>query len=340
MGEMTAHDGTLLVAAQDGDELAFRDLMAPLRTQLHAHCYRMLGSAADADDALQEVLLRAWRGLHAFEGRSSLRSWLYRIATNVCLTLLDRRPKRMLPLDHGPPADRPEPDGEPLVESVWIEPYPSAELEDGRATPEARYEQRESVELAFVAALQHLPPNERAALLAREVLGLSARETAEALETTTAAVNSALQRARRFTRERLPAASQQAALRSLGDERLRALVADYADALERGDVDALLAMLSEDATWSMPPLAQWYRGHEAIAGFLRAGPFTVRWRHVPVRANGQAAVGCYLWSEDRGRFVAYVIDVLELRGDRIAAVTGFIDAAHFPRFGLPDELPA
>ena len=340
MGEMTAHDGTLLVAAQDGDELAFRDLMAPLRTQLHAHCYRMLGSAADADDALQEVLLRAWRGLHAFEGRSSLRSWLYRIATNVCLTLLDRRPKRMLPLDHGPPADRPEPDGEPLVESVWIEPYPSAELEDGRATPEARYEQRESVELAFVAALQHLPPNERAALLAREVLGLSARETAEALETTTAAVNSALQRARRFTRERLPAASQQATLRSLGDERLRALVADYADALERGDVDALLAMLSEDATWSMPPLAQWYRGHEAIAGFLRAGPFTVRWRHVPVRANGQAAVGCYLWSEDRGRFVAYVIDVLELRGDRIAAVTGFIDAAHFPRFGLPDELPA
>ena len=300
MGEMTAHDGTLLVAAQDGDELAFRDLMAPLRTQLHAHCYRMLGSAADADDALQEVLLRAWRGLHAFEGRSSLRSWLYRIATNVCLTLLDRRPKRVLPLDHGPPADRPEPDGEPLVESVWIEPYPSAELVDGRATPEARYEQRESVELAFVAALQHLPPNERAALLAREVLGLSARETAEALETTTAAVNSALQRARRFTRERLPAASQQATLRSLGDERLRALVADYADALERGDVDALLAMLSEDATWSMPPLAQWYRGHEAIAGFLRAGPFTVRWRHVPVRANGQAAVGCYLWSEDRG----------------------------------------
>ena len=240
MGAMTTHDGTLLVAAQEGDELAFRDLMAPLRTQLHAHCYRMLGSAADADDALQEVLLRAWRGLHAFEGRSSLRSWLYRIATNVCLTLLDRRPKRVLPLDHGPPADRPEPDGEPLVESVWIEPYPSAELEDGRATPEARYEQRESVELAFVAALQHLPPNERAALLAREVLGLSARETAEALETTTAAVNSALQRARRFTRERLPAASQQATLRSLGDARLRTLVADYADALERGDVDTLL----------------------------------------------------------------------------------------------------
>ena len=312
--------GTLLVAAQAGDELAFRDLVDPLRTQLHAHCYRMLGSAADADDALQEVLLRAWRGLRSFEGRSSLRSWLYRIATNVCLTLLERRPKRTLPLDD-----------EPDTEVAWLEPYPSAELE---------YEQRESVELAFVAALQHLPPNERAALLAREVLGLSAREIADALDTTTAAVNSALQRARRFTAERVPEESQQSALRTLGDARVRRLVGDYADALERGDVDGVLALLSEDATWSMPPQTDWYRGHAAIRGFLLAGPLTCRWRHVPVVANGQVAVGCFMWSDERQRFDGYVLDVLTLRDGRIADVTAFIDAANFPRFGLPLHLPA
>ena len=336
-----AHEGdALLAAARGGDEVAFEDLMAPLRSQLHAHCYRMLGSPHDADDALQEVLLRAWRGLRAFEGRSSLRSWLYRIATNVCLTLLEKRPKRVLPLDHGPAADPREPAGEPLVESVWIGPYPSAGIEDGHAAPDARYEQRESVELAFVAALQHLPPNERAALLAREVLGFSAQETADALETTTAAVNSALQRARRSVDERLPAESQQATLRSLGDARLRRLVGAYTDALERGDVDALLALLGEDATWSMPPLPEWYRGHEAIAGFLAAGPFRVRWRHAATVANGQPAVGCYAWNADRGVFAAAVIDVLDLRGDRIAAVTAFLDGDLFPRFGLPRELPA
>ena len=335
----TTPDGALLAAARRGDELAFADLIAPLRAPLHAHCYRMLGSAHDADDALQDVLLRAWRGLRGFEGRSSLRSWLYRIATNVCLTLIEQRPKRVLPLDHGPAADPGDPAGEPVTESIWIGPYPSAGLADGRAAPEARYEQRESVELAFVAALQHLPPNERAALLAREVLGFSARETADALETTTAAVNSALQRARRFAAERLPAQSQQATLRSLGDERLRKLVGAYTDALERGDAGALLALLAEDATWSMPPLPAWYRGHEAIARFLAAGPFTVRWRHLPVVANGQAAVGCYRWDADRGVFAGEVIDVLDLRGDRIAAVTAFIDPALFPRFGLPEALP-
>ena len=317
---MTAPDGTLLLAAREGDELAFRDLVDPLRTQLHAHCYRMLGSPADADDALQEVLLRAWRGLRGFEGRSSLRSWLYRIATNVCLNLLERRPKRTLPLDD-----------EPDTEVAWLEPYPSAELE---------YELRESVELAFVAALQHLPPNERAALLAREVLGLSARETAEALDTTPAAVNSALQRARRFTAERVPEESQQAALRTLGDAGVQRLVRDYADALERGDVDGVLALLSEDATWSMPPRTEWYRGHAAIRGFLLEGPLTCRWRHVPVRANGQAAVGCYLWRDAEARYEGFVLDVLTLRGDRIAGITAFIDPAQFPRFGLPAHLPA
>ena len=215
----------LLDAAREGDEVAFQRLVERHRGELHAHCYRMLGSPHDAEDALQEALLRAWRGLSGFEGRSSSRAWLYRIATNVCLDAIARRPKRVLPAEHGPPSPSTDPAdvSEPLVESVWIEPYPDemVALADGYAAPEARFEQREAVELAFVAALQHLPPNQRAVLILCEVLGFSARETAESLETTVASVNSALQRARRAVDERLPERTQQATLRSLGDERAR-----------------------------------------------------------------------------------------------------------------------
>ena len=331
---------TELPRARAGDEEAFRRLVGPLQGELQAHCYRMLGSLHDAEDALQDALLRAWRGIDRFEGRSSVRSWLYRIATNACLDSIARRGRRALPIDLGPSVEHAAVDDQPLTDVAWLGPYPDSGVAVGRAAPHARYEQRESVELAFVAALQHLPPNERAALLAREVLGFSAQETADALETTTAAVNSALQRARRFADERLPEQSQQAALRSLGDARLRKLVGAYTDALERGDVDALLALLGEDATWSMPPLPEWYRGHEAIAGFLAAGPFRVRWRHAATVANGQPAVGCYAWNADRGVFAAAVIDVLDLRGEGIAAVTAFLDGDLFPRFGLPRELPA
>src|SRR5881227_1714855 len=230
--------GDVLAAARTGDEGAFARLVEPYRSELHAHCYRMLGSVHDAEDALQEALLRAWRGLARFEGRSSLRSWLYTIATNTCLNAIARRPKRVLPVDYGPAYDPHRPPGEPVVESVWIEPYPDEMLglEDGFAAPEASYEMRESVELAFVAALQHLPPNQRAALILREVLGFSAKEVAEALDTTTASVNSALQRARKAADGRLPEQSQQATLRALGDDRLREIVEAYMDAWERGDV--------------------------------------------------------------------------------------------------------
>ncbi len=219
----TARERELLEAARGGDEDAYGRLVEPHRGELHAHCYRMLGSVHDAEDALQDALLRAWRGLPRFEGRSSLRSWLYTIATNTCLDAIEKRPKRVLPVDYGPPPIPTTGPGEPLVESVWVEPYPDETLglEDGFAAPEARYEQRESVELAFIAALQHLPANQRAVLILREVLGFSAREVAETLETTTASVNSALQRARAAVDERLPEQSQQATLRSLGDERLR-----------------------------------------------------------------------------------------------------------------------
>src|SRR3954452_20373492 len=223
----------LLEAARTGDEVAFAGLVKPYERELHAHCYRMLGSVFDADDALQDSELRAWKAIKRFEGRSSLRSWLYTIATNACLTQIQRRPKRVLPIDYGPSADPFTGPGQPITETVWLEPYPDTDLEDGLAGPAARYEQRESVELAFIAALQNLPATQRAVLILREVLGFSAKEVADALETTVAGVNSALQRARATVEERLPERSQQATLRALGDDELREIVDRYVDAWER-----------------------------------------------------------------------------------------------------------
>src|SRR5512143_2598585 len=222
--ESTVEQRELLETARKGSADAYRRLVEPHRSALQAHCYRMLGSVQDAEDALQEALVRAWRGLDRFEGRSSLRSWLYRIATNTSLDAIQRRPKRILPIDYGPPADPHGGVGEPLVESVWLEPFPDETLaiEDGYASPDARYEQREAVELAFVAALQ------RAVLILREVLGFSAQETADALDTSVASVNSALQRARATIEKKLPEQSQQKTLRSLGDEKLREIVERYA----------------------------------------------------------------------------------------------------------------
>jgi RNA polymerase sigma-70 factor, ECF subfamily len=318
-------------------EDAFAQLIEPHRAELRAHCYRMLGSLEDAEDALQETLLRAWRGLPRFEGRSSLRSWLYRIATNASLDVAARRPKRVLPLDYGPPADPHDGLAAPLAESVWVEPFPDRAL-----GPDDSYELREGVELAFVAALQHLPARQRAVLIMRDVLGFSAREVAEALETTVTSVKSALQRARRAAEERLPEASQQATLRSLGDTGVRNLVRRYTDAIERDDVDAVVALLTADATIAMPPTPTWYRGREAIAAFLAAEPMSgrVRWRHVPTGANAQPAVGCYLWDPETASFKAHVLDVLTLRGARIAAITSFLDTKVFRTLGLPDRLPA
>jgi RNA polymerase sigma-70 factor (ECF subfamily) len=308
-----------MIAAATED--AYAQLIEPHRAELRAHCYRMLGSLHDAEDALQDALLRAWRGLSGFEGRSSVRTWLYRIATNACLDLLERRPRQ--------PAE-------------WPDPFPDEvlDIEDGRASPDARYEQREAVELAFVAALQHLPATQRAALLLRDVLGFSAKETAAALDTTVASANGALRRARAAVESRLPEQSQQAALRALGDGEIRRIVERYADALERADLDAMVAMLAEDASFSMPPLPDRFHGLAEIAPFLARGPFRVRWRNVPVRANGQPAVGCYMWDRGRGAYVFHSIDVLTLRGGRIAAVTAFTDDRLFADFGLPVELPA
>jgi RNA polymerase sigma-70 factor (ECF subfamily) len=331
----------LLEAARGGDEDAFRRIIEPHRRGLHTHCYRMLGSLHDAEDALQETLLRAWRGLPAFGGRSSTYSWLHRIATNACLDAIARRPKRVLPVDYGP-ATSPQADvGEPLVESVWVEPYPDETIgvDDGYAAPEARYEQREAVELAFIAALQHLPARQRAVLILREVLGFSAREVSESLATTVASVNSALQRARKAVDERLPEQSQQATLRSLGDEQIRELVEAYVDAWAKGDVAALRALLAEDAIFSMPPWAAWWRGRETVAGFAKAAlEVCPDSRAVATRANGQPALAYYNLDGQTGRYVAAALDVLTFEGSRIKEITGFITPEIFPQFGLPPEL--
>ena len=324
----TPRERELLEAARDGDEGAFERLVDPYRGELHAHCYRMLGSVHDAEDALQESLLRAWRGLPGFEGRSSLRSWLYRIATNASLTMIEKRPKRVLPIDYGPAADPHEGPGEPLVESVWVEPYADDRfgLEDGLAGPEARYEQREGVELAFVAALQNLPANQRAVLILREVLGFSAKEAAETLDTTTASVNSALQRARAAVEERTGDQSQQETARALGDDALREIVDDYVEAWQRADVDAVVEMLTEDAAFSMPPLRTWFSGRGEIATFLAGWPLSGRWRWHPlyVRANGQPALAFYSWDPDEEAYMPFALNVLTLRGQKISDVTAFI----------------
>ena len=357
----------LLERARGGDEGAFGELAESYRSELQAHCYRMLGSVHDAEDALQDAMLRAWRALGRFEGRSSLRAWLYKIATNTCLDAIGRRPKRVLPIDYGPKADPHDGPGEPIVESVWVEPYPDETLavEDGYAAPEARFEQREAVELAFIAALQHLPARQRAALILREVLGFSAREVAESLDSTTASVNSALQRARKTIDEQLPEQSQQQTLRTLGDDRLSEIVGTYVDAWERNDVEAVVAMLADDATFAMPPLRTWFGGREEIAEFLVGWPLSGawRWRPLRVRANGQEALAFYNWDEDAGAFVPFALNVLTFEGELVHDVTAFISrtappdadlevtarmpeqeydpmalAAAFGNFGLPERL--
>lgn len=330
-----------LARARAGDDAAFTRLVEPLRRELHVHCYRMLGSAHDADDALQDALVRAWRGLARFEGRSSLRSWLYTVATRTCLDTVKSRGRRAMPVDLSPSSERAVVGDVALSEVAWLGPYPDAGLTGDLAGPDARYEQREAVELAFVAALQHLTGNQRAALLLFEVLGFSAAEIAEMMDTTTVSVNSALQRARRIVAEKVPSRTQQQTLREVDDARVREIVAGFSAALEDGDADALVALLTQDVTWSMPPLPHWYHGLEAVADFAVRVPITGcgDWRHLPTSANGQPAVGCYLWDDDAGAHLAWSVDVLTLRGDRIAEITSFVGPDNLALLGLPASLP-
>lgn len=304
------------------------DPLEPFRSELRGHCYRMLGSFQDAEDVLQEVSVRVWRGRAGFEGRSSLRTWMHRIAVNACLNELERKERRVLPMDLVGEAGPRDAMRELEEDVLWIQPCP----ED----PELSAVGRESVELAFVTVLQRLAPNQRAALILFDVLSFSAAEIADVLDTTPSAVTSALQRARRVMAEqRPPGPSQQVALAQLGDEGQRALVARYTAALRAHDVEGMLALLTADATWMMPPLVNWFRGREAIAGFLAAAPYHVDWRHRATRANGQLAVGCYAWDERAGAHVAYALDVLAIRGDRIASIVSFIDGSCLVAHGLP-----
>jgi RNA polymerase sigma-70 factor (ECF subfamily) len=294
----------------------------------------MLGSTHDAEDALQEAMLRSWRSIGKFEGRSSVKSWLYRIATNTCLDTIQKRPKqRVLPIDYAPASDPHGGPGEPVIESVWVDPYPDQELgiEDGYAGPGASYERREAVELAFIAALQHLPPNQRAVLILREVLGFSAKETAEALDTTVASVNSAMQRARKAVDERTPEQSQQQTMRTLGDDGVRDIVERYIEAWDRADVDAIVSMLTEDASFAMPPLASWFGGPEGgrkeIGEFLGLYPLggNWEWRTITTTANGQPAIGYYIRNRgEEGSFMPFALNVLTLRGEQISDVTAFV----------------
>ena len=286
----------------------------------------MLGSVHDADDALQDTLLRAWRGAAGLRDVSSARSWLYTIATNVCLSEIERRKKRMLPHDFAPAAAEHTVPGSPEVESTWVEPYPSAAVS---------YEQREGLELAFVAAAQHLPGTQRAVLILRDVMGFSASETATMLQTSLASVNSALMRSRAAVRERIGPQTQQNSLRALGDGGLRRLVDRYVDAWERCDVDAFTALLVADATFAMPPLATWYTPRQTIATWAREMSLSGawRWKAVLTEANAQPALGFYAWDEATRAYLPFALNVLSIRDGLVCDVTAFIVRA----IGAPES---
>jgi RNA polymerase sigma-70 factor (TIGR02960 family) len=323
-----------LSRARAGDEEAFRELVEPYRRELQVHCYRILGSVQDAEDLLQETLLAAWRGLEGFDGRSSLRAWLYRIATNRSLNALRAKSRR--PREVPAMAEPPEPTRR--SEPLWLEPYPDALLGLSPG-PEARYEFKETVGLAFVTALQHLPPQQRVVLVLRDVLGFRAAEVADMLDTTEAAVKGALQRARATLEARLPAGDRERAPLPRS-ARERELVSRFADAVESGDVDSVVSLLTDDAWLTMPPQPFEYQGHEAIARFLhdRAALRGVPLRLVPTRANGQPAFGCYVPAAEAALARPYGLMVLTLEGDRVSAITWFGDSRVFPHFGLPATL--
>ncbi len=306
------------------------------RVELTAYCYRMLGSSFEAEDAVQETFIRAWRGLATFEGRASLRSWLYRIATNVCLDMLGASQRRARPVDMQPArsADTPLPDA--LPEDVWIEPVPDARVVPTETDPAEVAIARESIRLAFVAALQNLPPKQRAVLILREVLHWKAEEVATLLDTTVASVNSALQRARATLGSRnLDAAAPEAPL----DDEQRALLDRYVSAFERYDMDALTSLLREDAEWSMPPYDLWLQSHDDIVKWcLGPGRGCEGSRLLPTSANGMPAYGQYK-PDPAGGHAPWSLQVVELDGNEIKAITFFLDTARwFPMFGLPSHL--
>ena len=323
------------------DDDVFTTLVEPLRGELTAHCYRMLGSVHDAEDLVQETYIRAWRSYGKFEGRSSVRTWMYKIATNVCLTALDGRARRPMPTGLGQPASDPHGTLESRPEVTWLEPLPDTVVWGGRPDdPEETTLGRESVRLAFVAALQHLTPPQRAAVVLFDVLALQASEVAELLDTSVAAVNSSLQRARAQLAKLDPEAARQAP--ELDDERKRALLAAYVDAFERYDVPRIVELLSADAVWEMPPFTGWYSGAEQIGALIEANcPAKQAGDQilVEVSANGGPALALYMRDPADDMHRAFQLQVPTVGPEGVTHVAAFFDTSLFARFGLPDLLP-
>jgi len=337
-----AHENDVIRRARTGDSDAFAAIAERFRPELQLHCYRIVGSVQDAEDLVQETLLAAWRGLDGFEGRTSLRSWLYRIATNRCLNAVRDRARR--PPEAPPPPEPspppPPPTGQP--ERIWLQPYPDVLLEgaiDQATGPEARYEARESIGLAFMVALQRLPPRQRAALVLRDVLGFRAAEAAEILETTEVSINRALHRARRAIDAIGPDLERSPLPGSRGEQQI---VSAFTAAFESGDIAGVVALLSDDGVLRMPPEGIEYQGRASVAEFLSTVPGNgqlQRFRLVPTRANGQPAFGCYLRDPHTPTAHAYGLMVLTLSGNHVSAITGFADTGVFGLFGLPRTLP-
>lgn len=319
----------------------FMALVEPLRGELTAHCYRMLGSVHDAEDLVQETYLRAWKAYHNFENRSSVRTWMYQIATNACLSALGSKHRRTLPTGVGQPSGPPTGELETRHEVAWLEPLPDSVVwQQPAGDPGEQVVSKESVRLAFVAALQHLTPPQRAVLILRDVLAWHANEVAAALDMTVAAVNSSLQRARAHLAKLAP--EDDAVLDAPDDEHTQQLLRDYVAAFEAYDLDKIIATLKADAVWEMPPFTDWYVGHDAIhqliANYCPArGPGDQRM--VPVRANGQPALALYMRDVD-GLHRAFHVQQLDVRDGKVAHVVAYFDTALFERFGLPAVLPA
>jgi RNA polymerase sigma-70 factor, ECF subfamily len=343
--EDVVRDDTVVAAARAGDESAFAALVERHRRELRVHCYRMLGSYDEAEDQVQETFLRAWKNLDAFEGRSSLRAWLYRIATNACLDVLDHQSRRVLPNHVTPPA-HPSEALPPRTDIAWLQPFPDRLWEPvapGDAEPDAVAVTRETIELMFLAAIQHLPPRQRAVLILRDVLGWPAKQTAEHLNSSVASVNSALQRARATLKEHLPERRLEWAPSAEPTERERAVLRRYMAAVEHADLTAVAGLLAEDVRTTMPPYPVWSQGREAVMAAFSASwdagspHYVGRFRMVATRANGHPAAAAYLRAPGDAVFRAAAIAVLRVEGDRIAEITAFHDPGLFAAFGLPAE---
>lgn len=333
-----------LAAALSGDSQAFTHLSEPYRRELITHCYRMLGSLLDAEDMVQETYLRAWRRLETFDNRAPFRAWMYKIATNACLDFINQRPKRSLPVKKTPPADPLAALQPPSIEPIWIEPFPDDLIAPTQISPEARYEIYESISLAFLVVLQNLPPRQRCALILGDVLDWNAGEIAVVLNTTASAVNSLLHRARTTLKQSYQPEPSQSHLDSTEENQMQVLLDMYLQAWENADVDRIVSMLAEDATFPMPPIPVWYQGRSAIRTFLLTtiltGEASGRWRLLSIRANGLPGFAFYHLDESTQQYEPFAIQVLTFVGKLLSDVTTFGYPALFSIFKLPSSIAA